>query len=455
MAIIPMRRGGGSPRNNLTRPNGSQFRPAGQSTKRFAPPKRETTPTVTGTDRFAVHAYGNTKINLNGQDVSVLTGYDPDYNLTAFSSYQLAQWGIYVNVVWDDFEFAGDMVQSGSYQYISDYYEEGYDNEDAVRGIPLEIYNINTTGSAVSLKLTALSNEEPEPGPQLMSLTAGIPDVEPVEDVPLGLTAHREFWDRNPEMLTSDQYVNLSAPTSVSVNMIPKVARKYSRIEYLPAIVKPPVWVSLSESTFHTLGIVVSFNGGTPMLFKQAVLSDRESVIAIDNQGSYWREGIIQIEQYISLRFRDDVVNFLYANETIRNAHGLHPSSYYDDGYPTYLDGDSRITPSLFRGTNGDSYMFSFELGDIYAADSMTANALRISGVNEIYDLESDGNPEYWGMSLDKPCYITIHPNHSLILNDPEVTVDLGLESTYSQNQVVKPFNVWSTGLYYAEMAAT
>lgn len=431
MAIQPIRRGAvgrSTYKASGDRPNGSQYRPTSPGSKRASQPIAAPAPTE-GTDRFAIHAYGNTKITINGADFSVLTEYDPDYILPMYNPYLLAQKGVYIRVasldIVDEIWMNEYNPSIGSGMIISDYYEtdsEVPNAEASIKGIPLEIYSINITGPSVAVGIVALDNPPidgalPAPRLQLMSLTV---------DAPLGVSAHQKFYDQSPLMISSDQYVTVNPPVLGTCVLTPKLARKSSGLRYLPAILKPPVRNDLQERDEHTVAIVIGFNGGTPKLFKYSFGSNYQSQGDTGDSGSDWSYAISEIRYSINEIFNQEVRDYLNLETTLPNDMPITANLFSESG-----------TGLFFIGGSSDS-----------SSNSMFLLSLTISGYNEIYDKEEDGC-----YPLTKPAYITVYPNHALIKADPSITIDLGVESTFNQNSSLVPFNVHTNVIEISPMA--
>lgn len=438
MADFKIRNGntGTRPSGNLTRPNGSQYRPTGPGEKRVIVEK--TVAPSTGVDRFALHTVGNTKISINGQDVSVMTEYDPDYNLTAYSAYEMAQRGIFVDV-----PSADGIINNfgpGSTSVIEDF-NGGEDEEGSILGIPLEFYALPVTGSPINVTVTALRDAPPllpEPSMMAMSITP------PVGNSPLGVSVRRKHYDQSALMASSDSYVTLTStvPTKGSCVVTPMSAKKFSWLAYYPAILKPPLMNNNTEAVEHTLGIVLSLNGGSPKLIKYATpmrLISQGDTSPNANIGD-WRQAIIEIMLLANNAFRSELFEYLKRDSRLNAKYQLTNPNGSGPWEPNFFDG---MSDDLFQSNyNGSGGAFSLSGNDMQD-NSMQYVSMDIGGFSEfsIHLMGGDDNREV----LQNPLYLTVHPNHSLLKSDLSVTIDLGVESLYNQNSTLKPFNVHSS----------
>lgn len=434
------------------RPNASQFRPSTPSRQRTI--KKASTPpvVVNGTDRFAIHVAGNTQITVGGTYTTVLSGTDPDYNLNALSPYYLAQQGIaFTPTTRDNLNISGDSTLVGSTMTLADW----YDNEpsevpgnEAIFGIGLEFYYIGSTGN------------------KTVEISGGLQQgdqIAPVGQAPLGVSAYQNLLDSSAQMAQTPTYLTLPTVSTgiASCPMKSMALPKYSWVAYLPKILKESYIDMNTENRVHTLGIVLSFNGGAPKLFKVNMRS------TIDQQGAtgsgYFNtdEVAADLTDDINSHFKLDYLNYLNAQTALKAKLGLTSIAYSDQvsggvdlttvsgEHP--LPGEINLPVNLFGNeyNSGGSVGLEFQTyTEQYGSGSMQFLSIFLGGDSLDRYMAGPGgsfDPENLNChALSTPCYVTVHPNHALLKADPYVTIDLGLESLLNQNSAVNDFNIHS-----------
>lgn len=439
------------------RPNASQFRPSTPRRQRTI--KKASTPpaVVNGTDRFAIHVAGNTQITVGGTYTTILSGTDPDYNLNALSPYYLAQQGIAFNLTTgDNLNISGDSTLVGSTMTLADWYDtepQEVPGNEAIFGMGLEFYYIGSTGN------------------KTVEISGGLQQgdqIAPAGQAPLGVSSYQNLLDSSAQMAQTATYLTLPASSTgtASCPMKPMALPKYNWVAYLPKILKESYIDMDTENRVHTLGIVLSFNGGSPKLFKVDMRS------TLDQQGStsggYFNTEYVaeDLADAINSYFKVDYLNYLNAQTELKTKLGLTNIAFSEQvmggvdltdingEHP--LPNDVKLAPSLFGSTDnsGGALDLAFEtFTEQYGSGSMQFLSIFLGGSSaDRYMATPNGSfdPEQTKYhSFTTPCYVTVHPNHALLKTDPDVTVDLGLESLLNQNSAVNDFNIHTAGTQF------
>lgn len=436
------------------RPNASQFRPSTPRRQRTI--KKASTPpaVVNGTDRFAIHVAGNTQITVGGTYTTVLSGTDPDYNLNALSSYYLAQQGIaFMPTTGDNLNLSGNSTLVGSTMILGDWYDtepQEVPGNESIFGMGLEFYYIGSTGN------------------KTVEISGGLQQgdqIAPIGKAPVGVSAYQNLLDSSAQMAQTPTHLTLPASSTgtASCPMKPMALPKYSWVAYLPKILKESYINTDTENRVHTLGIVLSFNGGAPKLFKVNMRS------TIDQQGAtgsgyFNTEDVVEdLAEAINRYFKVDYLNYLNAQTELKTKLGLTSIAFSEQvlggvdltdtngGHP--LPATINLPVNLFASpdNNGGALNVAFNtFTEQYGSGSMKFLAIFLGGSSaDLYMATPNGlfDPEQTKYhSFTTPCYVTVHPNHALLKADPEVTIDLGLESLLNQNSAVNDFNIHTAG---------
>lgn len=436
------------------RSNGSQFRPSTPRRQRAVKPKVAPPVVVGGTDRFAIHVAGNTQITVGGTYTTILSGTDPDYNLNGLSPYYLAQQGIAFNITTgDNLDLSGGSTLVGSTMVLSDWYDtepSEVPGNETIFGMGLEFYYIGTTGN----KTVAISG----------GLQQG-DQIAPIGQAPLGVSEYQTLLDSSAQMAQTSTHLKFLG-TDATCPMKSMALPKYNWVEYLPKILKESYIDMSTENRIHTLGIVLSFNGGAPKLFKVDMRS------TLDQQGStsggYFNTEYVaeDLADAINSYFKVDYLNYLNAQTELKTKLGLTSIAFSDqvlggvdltdtDGeHP--LPSDVKLPPSLFGSADnsGGALDMAFETyTEQYGSGSMQFLSIFLGGSSaDRYMATPNGafDPAQLNYHpFTTPCYVTVHPNHALLKADPDVTVDLGLESLLNQNSAVNDFNIHTAGTQF------